>query len=88
MGLKYFKMSENETIKTKRSLSGAYFRYNNPANNRWENWCFEDLPENNQKAIMDNKSIEWLRSMCILLANTINRVSEQFDITSESENQG
>lgn len=72
--------------KTKRSISGIYFRYQNPDNNRWENWCFEDLPEEKQREILNTKADpDWLKSLAISLANTLNRISEQFDITAEKE---
>jgi hypothetical protein len=68
----------------KRSLSGIYFRYQNPETGRWENWVFEDLPEIEQDKILDAKNAEWFKSLAKSLANTINRISEQFDITAES----
>ncbi len=68
----------------KRSLSGIYFRYQNPETGRWENWVFEDLPEIEQDKILDAKNAEWVKSLAKSLANTINRISEQFDITAES----
>lgn len=72
-------------MKTKRSLSGIYFRYQNPDTGKYENWCFEDLPENEQEKILASRGDEWLRSMVIALSKTINQISEQFDITAEKE---
>lgn len=72
-------------MKIKRSLSGIYFRYKNPETNKFENWCFEDLPESEQYKILASKGDEWLRSMVTALSKTINQISEQFDITAEKE---
>jgi hypothetical protein len=72
-------------MKVKRSLSGIYFRYQNPESGRWENWCFEDLPEVEQNNIMNNHSREWIENLAKSLSNTINTISEQFDITAEKE---
>jgi hypothetical protein len=70
-------------MKTKRSLSGIYFRYQNPENNKWENWCFEDLPEEEQNKIIDVNTIEWLKSMIKILSNRLNDIGNQLDLTTE-----
>ena len=72
-------------MKIKRRRSGIYFRDKNPKTNKFENWCFEDLPESEQDKILSTRSEEWLRSMVIALSKTINQISEQFDITAEKE---
>ena len=51
--------------------TGAYFRYKNPANDKWESWLFEDLPESKQKEYLENRSQEWLKSMILILADNI-----------------
>ena len=35
-------------MKTNRGLSGCYFRHKNSKTQKWEPWCFEDLPEEEQ----------------------------------------
>lgn len=72
-------------MKEQRSISGVYFRYFNPESDKWENWCFEDLPEFEQDKIMQQRSAEWLRNMIKTLANTINQVAETFNITAKRE---
>ena len=72
-------------MKEKRSISGIYFRYQNPENNRWENWCFEDLPLEKQKEIVGEKGGEWAGNLAIALADTLNKIAEQFDITAENQ---
>jgi hypothetical protein len=72
-------------MKEKRSISGIYFRYQNPENNRWENWCFEDLPLEKQKEIINEKGDEWAGNLAIALADTLNKIAEQFGITAENQ---
>lgn len=69
--------------KIKRSLSGCFFRYQNPVNNKWENWCFEDLPKEKQDEILNSRDPEWVKSLCKILADTLNEVSEITEITKE-----
>lgn len=63
-----------------RNLSGVYFRYQNPETKEWENRCFEDLPTSEQTRQMDGRPEEWLRSMCLVLAETIRNIGDQCDI--------
>ena len=70
-------------MKTKRSLSGIYFRHQNPETKRWENWCFEDLQEDEQTKILDHYEPSAIKKMVIHLANIINDIGEATGITSE-----
>jgi hypothetical protein len=68
----------------KRNLSGIYFRYQNPENKKWENWCFEDLPEVEQdKILFANDNPDWLRSLAKSLAIKLTELGEHFDIVAE-----
>jgi hypothetical protein len=67
-------------MKIKRNLSGIYFRYKNPNTDSFENWCFEDLSDDEQTELIKDKNIEWTRSLVKRMADTINRLGEQFDI--------
>lgn len=61
----------------KRNLDGVYFRIGT------ENICFSDLTEDQQDNVMENRSEEWLKSMCKHLANTIREIGDQFDLIKE-----
>lgn len=61
----------------KRNLDGIYFRIGT------ENICFSDLTEDQQDNVMENRSEEWLKSMCKHLANTIIEIGDQFDLIKE-----
>lgn len=68
-------------MKTKRSLSGIYFRYQDPDTGKWDNICFEDLPESEQdKILFANDNPDWLRSLAKKLAITISEIGDEFDI--------
>ena len=61
----------------RRNLDGVYFRIGK------ENICFSDLTEEQQDEIMKDRSEEWLKSMCKILAQTIRRIGDEFDIICE-----
>ena len=67
-------------MKEKRNLSGIYFRIRNKETGKFDNIVFEDLSEEEQNRFMEERDKEWLKSLAKQLANTINKISEQFDI--------
>lgn len=79
----YGDLKENK-MKTKRNLSGIYFREKND-DGHYDNIVFEDLSEQQQNEKMKDKSEEWLKSLAKYLANTLNKIGEQFDIMSGNE---
>jgi hypothetical protein len=62
------------------NLSGFYFRYKNPETNKWENWCFEDLPEETQDEYLKDRYEIWLRYFVKELSKVINEIGEAFDL--------
>lgn len=66
-----------------RNISGIYFRYQNPDTGKWENWAFEDLPEEAQKEILETKNVEFIKGLAIAMAKRLKEIAEQFDIVSE-----
>lgn len=69
-------------MKTKRNLSGIYFRSKNK-DGKWDNVCFEDLSDEEQDRIMINYNKDTLMRLAGQLANTINKIAEQFDIMAD-----
>ena len=61
----------------RRNLDGVYFRLGT------ENICFSDLSEEQQEEVMNNRSEEWLKSLCKRLAEVIKEMGDQFDIYKE-----
>lgn len=70
-------------MKTKRSLSGIYFRFKDEETGKWGNRVFEDLPEEKQDEYMDGRGEEWVKSLAKKLANTLNDIGNQFDIKTD-----
>lgn len=70
-------------MKAKRNLSGIYFRIKDEESERWGPLVFEDLTEEQQDELLKGRTGEWLSSLVKKLANTINRIGDQFDIYSD-----
>jgi hypothetical protein len=64
-----------------RNLDGVYFRVKR--DDEWQNICFSDLTDNEMEEVMQNRSDEWLKSMCKILGHTIRSISDQLDISME-----
>lgn len=64
-----------------RNLDGAYFRIKR--NGKFENICFSDLTDEEMDEILDTKNVEWCRSMCKLLAHTLQDIGEEFGIVCQ-----
>lgn len=69
-------------MKTRRNISGIYFRVKNK-DGKFENVVFEDLSEEQQDEIMDGRSDEWVKGLAKQLANTINEISETLNISKD-----
>ena len=63
----------------KRNLDGVYFRIKQE-DGTYDDICFSDLTPNQQDEIMQEKSEEWLRSMCKRLAEVIKELGDEFDL--------
>ena len=63
---------------TKRDLDGVYFRTRR--DEKWCDICFSDLTEEERKEVMENRSIDWLKSLANILVNAIRNVGDQLDL--------
>ena len=61
-----------------RNLDGVYFRMQRDG--KWMNICFSDMTEEEQDKIMENRPVEWLQSMCRILARTIRQIGDELDL--------
>ncbi len=77
-----FSQPKTSTI-MRRNISGIYFRYQNPENGKWENWVFEDLPEEKQKEILDSKELEFVKNLCLMVSKKLRDICDQFDIIAQ-----
>ena len=64
-----------------RNLDGVYFRIER--NGSYENVCFSDLTEEEREKMLEGRNEKWLKSLCVVLADTIKRIGESFDIVGE-----
>ena len=69
-------------MKTRRNLSGIYFRSKNEETGGYENVVFEDLTREQQDKMMEGRNVEWLKNLAIQLADTLNSIGDQLDIVS------
>lgn len=65
----------------KRNLDGIYFRVKR--DEKWDNVCFSDMTQDEMENVMNNRDIDWLKSMCIQLGKTIRSIGDQLDIVCE-----
>ena len=68
----------NDITVIKRNLDGVYFRVQRDG--KWDNVCFSDMTQDEMEDVMNNRDIDWLKSMCIQLGKTIRDIGDQFDI--------
>ncbi len=58
----------------KRNLDGVYFRIGT------DNICFSDLSKEQMEEVLENRSEDWLKSMCIILGQTIREIGDELDL--------
>lgn len=66
-----------------RELDGVYFRILD-TDGEYKNICFSDLSTEQRDDVMENKSVEWLKSLCQILADTIKQIGDELNITGVS----
>ena len=59
-------------------LDGVYFRIKR--DNEYHDICFSDLTEEEKNNVMNGRTVDWLKSMCTILGDTIHKIGEQFNI--------
>ncbi len=64
-----------------RNLSGIFFRHKNESTGKFENVCFEELPETRQREIVKVNTQEWSENMIVMLANTIREIGDDCDLS-------
>lgn len=70
-------------MKTKRNLSGIFFRVRR--DDKFENICFEELNADEQCQIMAGQGKEWLTNIAQRLADVLNEVGTACDIEKKIE---
>jgi hypothetical protein len=62
----------------RRDLDGIYFGV--MRNGEYETLCFSDLTEDEMNIVINGKSKEWLKSMCVLLGKKIREIGDTLDL--------
>jgi hypothetical protein len=75
--------AEGRRRRVNRSLDGVYFRIKRDG--KYQNICFSDLTEVEQDDVMEERSEEWLKCMCKILAKVIKEIGDEFDIVCGGE---
>lgn len=64
-----------------RNLSGIYFRHK--VGEKMDNVCFEYLPEEKQRELIEKMDEQYKANMILKLAQTIRYIGDQFDLMAE-----
>lgn len=64
----------------KRELCGIYFRIKRNA--QYENICFTDMTEEEQKEILNDLSPNAMRNLCLRLAQVVRILGDTFDLSA------
>ncbi len=64
-----------------RELDGYYFRVER--NGKYRSICFSDLTETEMKEMLENRSTDWLKSLCIGLGKRIREIGDELDLRVE-----
>ncbi len=72
-------------MKTRRNLSGIFFRVKKDKTGKFDNVVFEDLTDEQQDKMMDGRTVEWIKSLAKQLGNTINEIGNEFEISISNE---
>ena len=62
-----------------RELDGYYFRVKR--DDRWQNICFSDLSQQEMEEVLENKGIEFCKSLCIGLGKRIHEIGDELRIS-------
>ncbi len=61
-----------------RNLDGVYFRVKR--NKEWQNVCFSDLTREEKEDVCRDRSVEWLKELAFVMADTIKSIGDYFDL--------
>ena len=63
---------------TNRNLDGIYFRIERDG--KWQNLCFSDLTEEEQKEILKDKSPEFVLQIALNMAKRLREIGDQLGL--------
>ncbi len=68
-----------------RDLDGVYFRIERDGS--YHNVCFSDLNEFERDRMLQDRSEEWLKELCCILADALKEIGDTFDIVGEEPSE-
>ena len=68
----------------KRNLDGVYFCVQRDG--KWDNVYFSDLTKDERNEVMENRSEQWLKEMCQILADVIVKKNLTLGLIGENMN--
>ena len=68
-----------------RNLDGVYFRVKRDDN--FLNICFSDLTKEERDKVMKNRDIEWIKSLCNIIADELHAIGDALNLTIEEEGE-
>ena len=66
---------------TTYDLDGIYFRVERDG--KWQNLCFSDLTEDEQRKVLKDKSPDFVLQMALNMAARLREVGDKFDLQCE-----
>ncbi|MCM1276764.1 MAG: hypothetical protein NC299_15630 [Lachnospiraceae bacterium] len=64
-----------------RKLDGMYFRIKRGS--RYQDICFSDMTTEERLEVLNNKDVEFMKRMSLILAEKIREIGDKFDIVGE-----
>ena len=64
-----------------RNLDGIYFRVERDG--KWQNLCFSDLTEDEQRKVLKDKSPDFVLQMALNMAARLREIGDKFDLQCE-----
>ena len=61
-----------------RNLDGAFFRVKRDG--KWKNICFSDMSTEERLEVLKDKDIEFVKRLCLIMADELKQVGDEFDI--------
>ena len=66
-----------------RNMDESYFRVYRDG--KWQSICYSDLTKAEKYDVMEGKGIDWLKSMCIYLGETIRKIGDEMEIVADED---
>ncbi len=67
--------------KAKRNLDGMLFRIKR--DEKYQSICFSDMTTEERLEVLKTKDVEFMRRMCLIIAERMREIGDKYDITME-----